>query len=155
MCQHQLKAKLKPEHILTEGSYKHYISQNWIYKTKWKMILAWIRLISTPPSPLAKYHHRPCSTIFQHKYYATCQEQDHQAQGVQKDEDTLSFGDLIMVIMKYCDCHNWEGCLYFRCLEWAVPTAVSGGILWRRWRWYLSRFYSDGEVCFNYTVHIA
>lgn len=40
VCQHKLKAKFKLEYILTEGPYKHYISQNWIHKTKWKIVLA-------------------------------------------------------------------------------------------------------------------
>lgn len=67
--------------------------------------------------PLAKYHHQPCGVIFQCKYDTSRQEQGHQTQCLQKDEDILSFGDLITVIMKYYGHHNLERWLDFRCLE--------------------------------------
>lgn len=59
--------------------------------------------------PLAKYHRQLCSVIFQCKYDTRGQEQDYQIQWLQKHEDIISFGDLIMVTVKYCCHHNLEG----------------------------------------------
>lgn len=58
---------------------------------------------------LAKYHHQCCGVIFQRKYDARCQGRERQTRRhLQKDEDILSFGDLVMVIMMYYGHHDLE-----------------------------------------------